>query len=85
MEIEWIAPIGKDRYIIKTGEWRYQKPERNQEKCKKCGTCLIFCPTGSVYIEDGEYRTDYEFCKGCGICASECRADAIIMVEEIRE
>jgi 2-oxoacid:acceptor oxidoreductase delta subunit (pyruvate/2-ketoisovalerate family) len=79
-----IAPIGKELYVIKTGDWRYQRPERDQQRCKKCGTCFIYCPTGSIYVEGGEYQTNYDYCKGCGICANECRADAISMVEETR-
>ena len=77
-----IVPVGKVLYIVKTGEWRYQKPERDHEKCKKCGACLIFCPVGCVYVKDGKYETNLEYCKGCGICAQECKAAAILMVEE---
>lgn len=73
------APVGKDLYVVKTGEWRFQKPVISKEKCTRCGICFIFCPTNSIKEKDGFYEADLDTCKGCGICANECHAKAIIM------
>ncbi len=76
------APIGKELYIIKTGEWRFQKPIVSKEKCTRCGVCLILCPTNSIREKENCYEADLETCKGCGICANECYAQAITMEVE---
>jgi pyruvate ferredoxin oxidoreductase delta subunit len=76
------APIGKELYVVKTGEWRFQKPVVDREKCTRCGICFIFCPTNSVSEKEESYEADLDTCKGCGICANECHAAAITMVVE---
>ena len=79
------APIGKDLYIVKTGEWRFQKPVVKREKCTRCGICFIFCPTNSIREGEDVYEADLETCKGCGICANECHAGAVTMEVERKE
>ena len=70
----------------KTGDWRTEKPVRENSKCMKCGICYIFCPEGCIYMtEEGYFDADLFYCKGCGICAHECPKGAIKMVEEIKE
>ena len=78
------APTGKELYIVKTGEWRFQKPVVSREKCTRCGICLVFCPTNAVKEGTEAYEADLETCKGCGICANECHAGAITMEVEKR-
>jgi len=78
------APIGKELYIVKTGEWRFQKPVIAQEKCTRCGICFVFCSTNAIKEKDGAYEANLETCKGCGICANECHAGAITMEVEKR-
>ncbi len=78
------APIGTTMYVVNTGDWRYQRPVTLAGKCRKCGLCSLYCPTGSRYEEANAFATDLRYCKGCGICANECGAAAIAMVEEIR-
>ena len=78
------APIGKELYIVKTGEWRFQKPVIAHEKCTRCGICLVFCPTNAIKEKEGAYEADLETCKGCGVCANECHAGAITMEVEKR-
>ena len=58
-------------------------PKVDQEKCIGCGQCELFCPEGTVML-DNEKRVffDYRFCKGCGVCANECPVGAIEMVKE---
>jgi 2-oxoacid:acceptor oxidoreductase delta subunit (pyruvate/2-ketoisovalerate family) len=82
---DYIAPIGKDLYVINTGDWRYQRPVTDSRRCAKCGLCWIHCPTQCIEEQSTHFQADYDFCKGCGICAHECPSAAISMVEESRE
>jgi len=67
----------------KTGDWRSQTPVRDVEKCTNCLICWIYCPDGSVLVEDGKVvGFDLDHCKGCGICAANCPTKAITMREE---
>jgi len=66
-----------------TGGWRTFRPVWNEDKCKQCLLCWIYCPDGSVVVEDKEVKGFHlEHCKGCGICAHECPFGAISMEEE---
>jgi pyruvate ferredoxin oxidoreductase delta subunit len=67
---------------IHTGEWRYQRPVVKKAKCRQCGWCSIFCPTGCIEIADGVFAANLEYCKGCGICSRICPAHAIMMIRE---
>jgi len=43
----------------KTGDWRTEKPVRENSKCMKCGICYIFCPEGCIYMtEEGYFDAD---------------------------
>jgi pyruvate ferredoxin oxidoreductase delta subunit len=66
----------------KTGNWRDQRPEIDQELCNQCGKCREVCPDDAVRHNDDRYEIDYDFCKGCGICAYECKAEAIQILPE---
>lgn len=81
---EYVTPIGKDLYVINTGDWRYQRPVTNRELCRRCSVCWLVCPVNSRIALETYYDTNLDFCKGCGLCAAECPARAITMVEEIR-
>lgn len=86
---EFEAPVGPEDEMFEeeTGAWRSERPETDEGLCKECGTCFLFCPTGSRVRDEAKafYVTDLEFCKGCGICAEECPIGAIEMVPERRE
>jgi pyruvate ferredoxin oxidoreductase delta subunit len=75
---------GGTSLAYKTGSWRDQRPEIDQELCKKCRICKEVCPDDSVKINEEHYEIDYDYCKGCGICAYECPVDAIKMVPEVK-
>jgi pyruvate ferredoxin oxidoreductase delta subunit len=66
----------------KTGNWRDQRPEIDQELCNQCGKCREVCPDDAVHHNEDRYEIDYDFCKGCGICAYECKAEAIEILPE---
>jgi len=76
------APIGDKLYIVSTGDWRTQKPCKDDKTCINCGLCSVYCPTGSIKYKNEKYIIDYEYCKGCGICMVECPVHAIIMLKE---
>jgi len=68
--------------MLKTGDWRYQKPVVAVDRCSQCGVCYLFCPTGCVQEMGDHYQANLEYCKGCGICAKLCPVNAIEMVRE---
>lgn len=58
-------------------------PKVDQEKCISCGFCELYCPEGTVMLNnDRKVFFDYRYCKGCGVCANECPVGAIEMVKE---
>lgn len=79
---DFLAPVGTDLYVVNTGDWRTHRPLQDRGKCTDCGTCFLYCPTGSVKLQDGRWFIDLSYCKGCGICSEECPRKAIRMVEE---
>lgn len=79
---EFICAVGKELNIINTGDWKVYPPSIQQDKCKKCGTCLLYCPTKSVKLADKNFYIDLEFCKGCGVCIHECPVGAIQFIKE---
>ncbi len=67
----------------KTGDWRSERPIRDDEKCIHCLLCWIYCPDNAIKVEDGKIKEiDYDYCKGCGVCARECPVDCIEMKPE---
>ncbi len=79
-ETAWAA--SDDLLIIKTGEWRYQRPVTKSEKCCQGGWCYLYCPTGCIVAGETHFFANLDYCKGCGICARVCTVNAIRMVEE---
>jgi len=64
-----------------TGSWRSMRPVVDQEKCRECGFCWLYCPDSAISRKDA-ITINYTYCKGCGICAVECKFDAITMNPE---
>jgi len=65
-----------------TGDWRSFMPVVDDEKCTKCGLCVIYCPDACIEMTDTGIKFDFDYCKGCGICDNECNVDAITMQRE---
>ncbi|MBI2853940.1 MAG: 4Fe-4S binding protein [Chloroflexi bacterium] len=74
------APYEGELYTLKVGDWKFQRPEIDPNKCSGCGICWFSCPTHAIRKKDTQYQVDLEWCKGCGICAAECQVKAIDMV-----
>jgi len=71
---------------FKTGSSRTYKPVFIHDQCVRCRTCWIFCPDGSVDIDDEGYPSaDFDYCSGCGICVEMCPVEAIENQLELRE
>lgn len=69
--------------LVRTGNWRSQRPVWEKERCNSCLLCFIFCPDAAVVVKEGKMAgIDYEHCKGCGICATECGRKALRLVDE---
>ena len=73
---------GRDLMIIHTGDWRSQRPVTKVGKCRQCGWCYIFCPTGCIEEKETHFSANLDYCKGCGVCAEVCPANAIMIIAE---
>lgn len=76
----WATP--EEPHDIKTGGWRSQRPITKVDKCRQCGWCFIFCPSGCIKEMEGYFTPNLDYCKGCGICSRVCPAKAIRLVRE---
>ena len=86
LEIGFVATESGSASAYKTGDWRSDRPVRDNERCIKCGVCYIYCPEACINeTEEGFFDADLFYCKGCGICAHECPRAVIEMVEEVEE
>jgi len=73
--------ILENRYIRKRNE-SIPSYQIDQEKCKKCKTCIgkFGCP--AIYFEEDEsINIDMNQCNGCGNCATICPFNAIYKKE----
>ena len=80
-----LCPIAVEHSTLKTGDWRAERPMVDRDKCVKCATCWVFCPTQCIVEKATWFEANLEICKGCGICAQECPHRAITLVEEVEE
>lgn len=55
------------------------------EACTGCGTCVSWCPTDAIALDDdGVARREENSCLGCGVCARFCPEEAISLKEGLR-
>jgi len=79
------GPVATEFDGSNTGSWRLTRPVVSYDKCIKCGTCQIYCPTDVIRIrQDIEtcVMIDMYYCKGCGICSNVCPKKCIEMMDE---
>ena len=56
------------------------------DACTGCGTCLEWCTTDAIVLDDGGIaRRDESACLGCGVCARFCPESAIALKEGLRK
>ncbi|MGB9936919.1 MAG: 4Fe-4S binding protein [Methanobacterium sp.] len=53
------------------------------EKCDSCGTCVKFCPTNAIQIENDKAVIDTDSCVGCGACVNVCPEGAVNLEREL--
>ena len=80
-----LCPIATEWSVLRTGEWRAERPVVDKRRCVKCATCWLYCPTQCITEKETWFEANLEICKGCGICAHECPHKAITMVIEEEE
>lgn len=57
----------------------------DKDICTGCGTCVDWCPTDAIVLDDdGFAERDENACIGCGVCARFCPDDAISLKEGLR-
>ena len=92
---KWVSPKSVQEYpmgstcegdhlVSINAGWRTFRPVIDNEKCVYCLRCFLVCPDGAIDKSNKILEIDYDYCKGCGICATECKFDAIEMIEEVK-
>jgi ferredoxin len=57
----------------------------DQQACSGCGTCVAWCPTDAIALNDEELaQRDENACLGCGVCSRFCPEEAISLKEGLR-
>jgi Na+-translocating ferredoxin:NAD+ oxidoreductase RNF subunit RnfB len=57
----------------------------NMESCTGCGTCVEWCPTDAIILNEEELaQRDESACLGCGVCSRFCPEEAISLKEGLR-
>ena len=80
-----LCPIATEYSVLKTGDWRAERPVVDRDRCVKCATCWLYCPTQCIQEKPAWFEANLEICKGCGICAQECPHHAISMIPELED
>ncbi|MBP5404395.1 MAG: indolepyruvate ferredoxin oxidoreductase subunit alpha [Clostridia bacterium] len=76
--------ICKSPCVLLKGNVFETKIRVNGEKCIGCGACITCgCPALSK-DENKKAKINPEMCNGCGLCASNCRFDAMEVMEVVK-
>ncbi|OPY79001.1 MAG: Ferredoxin [Syntrophorhabdus sp. PtaU1.Bin153] len=52
-------------------------PKVNPKMCKRCKTCITYCPAGAISVGDETASINQDTCLGCGECIAVCPYEAI--------
>ncbi|MEM2822852.1 MAG: phosphoadenosine phosphosulfate reductase family protein [Thermofilaceae archaeon] len=67
---------GHDRLVVEIeGEadvWKIASSVARALLCLNCGSCVLWCPTGAVKLEEGRLKVDASKCTRCGVCHNVC-------------
>jgi len=44
-----LCPIATELTVLRTGDWRAERPVVDRDKCVKCATCWTYCPTSALW------------------------------------
>ena len=50
----------------------YHSVRLNEESCKGCTTCMRYCPTQAIRVQNGKAKIIREKCIDCGECLRRC-------------
>lgn len=79
----FVCPDAGNSVLYLTGSWRSNRPIWDEDNCKQCLLCWVYCPDSSIIVKDGAMvGIDLDHCKGCGVCATECKFEALHMIPE---
>ena len=57
----------------------------DQQACSGCETCVDWCPTDAIAMNDeGKAQREENACLGCGVCSRFCPEEAISLQEGLR-
>ena len=59
------------------GRLVWVRPKPDEDRCKRCGTCITNCPTQAMSPKHGFPVIDYKKCISCFCCDEVCPHDAI--------
>jgi Fe-S-cluster-containing hydrogenase component 2 len=49
--------------------------------CNGCGTCIQFCPTNAIGLQNNLAFIDQDLCTGCAACMDACPQGAVLIGE----
>ena len=69
----------------------YHSVRLDKDSCKGCTTCMRFCPTQAIRVQNGKAKIIKERCIDCGECVKRCpyhakkvSADNMAMLEQFK-
>ncbi|MBN2160316.1 MAG: DUF362 domain-containing protein [Spirochaetes bacterium] len=69
-----ISGIVLNRFL---SPWINCVPEIDTARCKRCGICVRYCPSGAMRMGDDHPAADKDTCINCYCCQEMCPEDAI--------
>lgn len=82
-DLEIALPTNRfQRYIPSSvvkvlGKLIWVRPKPDEDRCKRCGACIVTCPTQAMIPKQGFPVIDYKKCISCFCCDEVCTHNAI--------